>query len=842
MFARHTLTQAGGAPQAGLLAGVVLVATLAVAAQAPSPVLGELFGHAITVGPDGQPLRVAGVRVTLASKTEPTLSFETQTDATGAYAFKNVPVGDYLLTATGREYEEFKREVRVVAGTRSEVILELRLKAVREEVTVTGEAPGIRPQQTMPKSELQQQTLQNAPLVSEQFQDALPLLPGVVRGADGLLNIKGAQSTQAGWLVNSANVADSVTGEQAINLPIDVIQEVEVLPNPYSAEYGKFAGAVTTIETKPAKSNFEFSLQNFLPRLRRRNGALRGVESATPRVTFTGPILKDRLAFLQSFEYRFVRTPVTSLPALARDQELESFDSFTQLDATINPNHLLSVVVSLYPQKNRFATLSTFNPQEATANYRQRGWFAGLRDHFIFSNQAVLESAFSIKDFDVRIFPAQGGTGEPFVLRPERNFGEFFNTQARNTRRYEWIEVYHLPQLTWHGAHYWKLGLNLTHHSFDGYHASRPVRVERGDTTLAELIEFFGPTAIARNKFEFTFFAQDRWNLTRRLTLDLGLRFDRDSLADENLLAPRLGLAYLLTADNKTVLRAGIGLFYDKVPLNVGYFEQLQQRVVTRFAPDGLTVIDGPRIYVNHLAGGRLRTPRSLAFNLEVDRELTRQWLVRFSYQERQGRREYILQPFADLAGVPTLLLSASGRSRYREFQLAATYRFRESDFLNASYVRAQATGNLNRFQQFFGNFEDPVIRPDEHSLLSSDVPNRFLLWGEVTLPFKIILAPVLEIRDGFPFSLIDAERNFLGPRNRAGRFPLFAALDAQLFRDFKVKAFGKARSFRVGIKFFNLLRHFNPRDFQNNVDALDAGTFYNSRGKLIRGKLSLTF
>ncbi len=368
------------------------------------------------------------------------------------------------------------------------------------------------------------------------------------------------------------------------------------------------------------------------------------------------------------------------------------------------------------------------------------------------------------------------------------------------------------------------------------------MRIERADATLAELIEFLGPTAIARNKIEFTFFAQDHWNLARRLTLDLGLRFDRDSLADENLLAPRLGLAYLLTADNKTVVRAGIGLFYDKVPLNVGYFEQLQQRVVTRFAADGHTITDGPRVYVNRLDGERLRTPRSLAFNLEVDRELTRQWLVRFSYQERQGRREYILHAFEDLAGVPTLLLSPTGRSRYREFQLAATYRFRESDFLNASYVRSQATGNLNRFQQFFGNFEDPIIRPDEYSLLSSDVPNRFLLWGELTLPFKIMLAPVLEIRDGFPFSLIDAERNFVGPRNRAGRFPLFAALDAQLFRDFKVKAFGKVRSFRVGIKFFNLLRHFNPRDFQNNVDALDAATFYNSRGKLIRGKLSLTF
>ena len=46
-------------------------------------------------------------------------------------------------------------------------------------------------------------------------------------------------------------------------------------------------------------------------------------------------------------------------------------------------------------------------------------------------------------------------------------------------------------------------------------------------------------------------------------------------------------LAYLVTRDNKTVLRSGVGLFYDKIPLNVAYFEQLQQRQVTRFAADG---------------------------------------------------------------------------------------------------------------------------------------------------------------------------------------------------------------------------------------------------------------
>jgi hypothetical protein len=68
-------------------------------------------------------------------------------------------------------------------------------------------------------------------------------------------------------------------------------------------------------------------MQNFIPRLRDRDGTIAGIGGATPRMTFTGPIVKDRIAVTQSFEYRFVRTPVNSLPPLARDTKLESFDS-----------------------------------------------------------------------------------------------------------------------------------------------------------------------------------------------------------------------------------------------------------------------------------------------------------------------------------------------------------------------------------------------------------------------------------------------------------------------------------------------------------------------------------
>ena len=55
-----------------------------------------------------------------------------------------------------------------------------------------------------------------------------------------------------------------------------------------------------------------------------------------------------------------------------------------------------------------------------------------------------------------------------------------------------------------------------------------------------------------------------------------GLRYDRDSIGKNNNLAPRLGFVVTPTDSDRTVVRGGVGLFYDKIPLNVGSFEQYQ--------------------------------------------------------------------------------------------------------------------------------------------------------------------------------------------------------------------------------------------------------------------------
>src|SRR6185295_15913673 len=125
----------------------------------------------------------------------------------------------------------------------------------------------------------------------------------------------------------------------------------------------------------------------------------------------------------------------------------------------------------------------------------------------------------------------------------------------------------------------------------------------------------------------------------------------------------------LPTASGRTVVRGGIGLFYDKIPLNIGAFEQYQKQIVTSFAADGVTVADGPRLIRNIGPGDLkgLRNPYSVAGNVQLDHQVTEHLLFRIGYEERRTHRDFIIEPGAIPPGTAgqtgTLSLLNTGRS-----------------------------------------------------------------------------------------------------------------------------------------------------------------------------------
>ncbi|MBV8857551.1 MAG: TonB-dependent receptor [Acidobacteria bacterium] len=828
---RHACRALSGMLVPVLLSLLLIVNTSGVAgAQQAQAATGKLRGAVSAAGPDGQAYNIPAASLKLTGTAQ--VAANASANDAGEYEFAGLSPGEYTLEADAQGFKTASKSVSVRAGEISVENVTLEVADVSESVTVVSSGgQGIDATEAAPAAEMKQSTLQTLPLARERFTDALPLVPGVVRGPDGQIDVKGGRPSQSGMTVNSSNVTDPVTGEYAINLPVEAVESVRVNTNPYSAGYGNFTAGVTEVETRSGADKWQLQFQNFFPRLRRTDSHIAGVESITPRLAFGGPVVKGKLSFFQSFEYRFVRTPVESRPLAERDTKLESFDSYTRADWEIDSKNHLSTTFSLFPQKLGYVGLNTFNPRETTPDFRQHGFFWAVNESRVVGGSSLLESRLSVKQFDADVYPSSGGGVMNFA--PDKNSGSFYNRQERNSRRYEAQEVYSFAPPEFAGTHSMKVGVGFIRDTFDGENVSGTVRILRADGTRSQQIDFVGEGGLRRDKTAASSFFEDKWTLNRQLTLEYGVRFDRDTVASENNLAPRLGVAFAPFADGRTVIRGGVGLFYDSVNLNVATFEQTQQRVLTSFAADGVQVVGQPVRQRPLLEDEALRTPRSVNWNVEVDREWLKNLLIRVGYAQREARREFVVNPVEDPTGDSPLMLTNGGRASYKEFQLTARYRLRERGELVASYTRSKSEGDLNDFNSYYGNFQNPVIRPDERGPLPWDAPDRFLLWGDFAVKYGITVAPVLDIRSGFPVSNIDEDRNFVGGRDRAGRFPAFASLDMQVLKS--VSAPGQWKEsyrFRLGAKVFNVTNHFNPRDYQGNLASAEFGGFYNGVGR----------
>lgn len=794
--------------------------------QSTGQATGTVQGMVFTADADGGRSVVPAVKISLDGSSH----IETQSTPEGKFVLSAIPAGSYTITAQASGMGA-TQHIEVTAATVSEVELQMKLQAVTESTTVTASAEPADTKEPSGTDTVGESAVRNMPNIDEQFQSLLPLIPGIVRGPNGLINMKGARASQNGSLVNSADVTDPATGTSAINIPIDVVSSIHVLSTPYDSEYGKFTGAVSNVETRSGDFNkFRVSGQNFIPRLRRIDGSIMGIAAFSPRITFSGPIVKDRVAFTQSFEYRYERDPVDSLPPLQSYNRSENFNSYTQFDVNISQKQTASASFAIFPQRLDYYGLNTFTPQPSAPDLNERGYQAYLQHRYVTDSGDLLTSQVSFRKFDADVVP---NSSAPYQILVEAAEGGFFNHQNRDTTRTEWEEIYRSHPHHFFGSHELDAGVDFAHSSYDGRQQFLPVQIVGVAGYPLEQIQF-GPTStFSVDQNETAWFVGDKWTVSNRLTFDLGLRFDRDSVTDSVSPAPRAGFILALTKDGKTMLKGGAGFFYDRVPLDIPAFPYLPSRTVSTLAPLG-EVLSSTE-YANVIANG-LRNPRSEVWNLEVDRQVTSDFLLRVGYQQRNTVREFFLDPIA-YGATGNLSLSNRGSDFYKEFQLTGRYRIHHST-LNASYVRSRAYGDLNDFNQFFGNDPQAVIQPNQRGRLNFDAPNRVLGWGEIAAPWKLTFAPVLDVHTGFPYSTINQYREFVGPRNEL-QLPRFVSTDLQIWREIRLP---KEKHARVGFGVFNVFNHPNYRDVQNDVDSYRFGEFFNGVSREFHGKFVLEF
>jgi outer membrane receptor protein involved in Fe transport len=157
----------------------------------------------------------------------------------------------YEIAVTLAGFETVTKRITIETNVPPKVDFQLVPKGQTETVTVNPEGPGVDlTSSSGGVPTLNASTLKSLVQLNQDFQDALPLLPGVVRGIDGLIRIKGGRTNQANTLVNSASVIDPFTGQAALSLPAEAVESVQVLANPFSSEYGRFSSGVVDVNTR----------------------------------------------------------------------------------------------------------------------------------------------------------------------------------------------------------------------------------------------------------------------------------------------------------------------------------------------------------------------------------------------------------------------------------------------------------------------------------------------------------------------------------------------------------------------------------------------------------------
>ena len=738
------------------------------------------------------------------------------TDETGHFQF-DLPPGRYELTADLSGFTHVQRALSVGADP---IALEFTmLVAASEQVIVTAvPEPIIGAPSAAAEASLPRDVIQSAMLPNNTFDDVLPMLPNVVRGPDGLISVAGARAPQGQMLVNGLSETDPVLGEPDVMLPLDPIASVTVLANGYPSEFGQAAGGVTLVEMRPGTDRFHVNVNSFNPRLHFTSRGIDGVEAWEPNFGVSGPIVKGRLWFTQGADYRYVRNYYDTV-AGPQANKYTAVLSWTSLDLSVTPNHRVSVWTDVDPQTTDHVNVGRFTPAASVPGLRRGGPRGAITDRLVLGADTTLESSLQAASLPTRVTSAGP---QPYAVGHEVTSGDYFNQQDRTASRVELSETYTHALSRGASRHVVKAGGHVASLAFAGTNTSGLVSGLRSDGTLARAIDFSGSPHLAAHGWESTLFLQDTWTPRPGVSVEAGVRYDTATLADGGVVAPRLGVTW--TIGDKTTVSAGAGVFADKVMLAAAAFPGMQSRTVAEYDAAG-ALLAPPEVYVNALRGP-LRMPRAESWHVQIDRRFDNGWIGRVSYQDRSGSDEPVIDAVAGATGAGSLVLSSTGRSRARSLETTVGYRSGSSgQSVYVSYVRASTTGNLNDFASIAGNAMEPFVQPDQTGPLSSDVPDRLLAWGLLTLPREIQLAPSVEIRSGFPFSPIDDAWRYVGARNGA-RFPVFSSLD--LFVSRVVKLPRGLPHARIGLKLYGIASTGNARDIQRDVARADFGTTYN--------------
>ena len=551
----------------------------------------------------------------------------------GTAAISALPLtGTYTVAVSKLGFgNEERKNIALRSGETATLKVTLLVGSETEKVVVFGTAEGVRADPQIGRR-LDSRQIDETPILGRKVT-TLPLLNAAFRQAKGtgdlFVNatyfVTGAGGRRQTTVTLDGANNDEAWGRQTMiaTVPLGAIQEITLLANAFSSEFGWTSGPAVNIVTKSGTNTLRgeglfmtrpgtwqarrFSTSDFCapsvpscvtPSTLR---AINPVDVPDALGQFSGsiggPIVRDKTFFFASGDYtRQNRTTFLSpsLPAflLPANGSLDYTGHYRQTLFNGRVDHAFTPTESLMLRTN-IDRFYDDNPQDAVGGtsapsvarrYSRRSWTGQANETSILSANLLNEARLAylngdpVTKWEARTLSttyARAGS-VPFTIGQSR-LSDLFGRQAQLSDTLSWA----------HGNHYLRFGASGIRHSSGGT-GSEPGTAVLGtftfkstttapfdQLTLADVQQYtqpinFGISSYKLTQWLYTGFVQDSMHLRSDLTLDVGLRYDRQTLTDaRNNFAPRVGFGWHPYGDSRLAIRGGYGMYYTQIRSNL---------------------------------------------------------------------------------------------------------------------------------------------------------------------------------------------------------------------------------------------------------------------------------
>ena len=805
-----------------------LLLTLAIACTAAAQ---TAAGPTVAVV-DENGVAVASARVSV--QAPPAAAVRRETDYTGRAAFPGVAAGLYTVRVEKEGFYAFESAaVQVTPGSTVEIGI-THLQEVREVVDVHESPPAIDPAQVSSKETLSGLDVVNMVFpATHDYRNAINFIPGVVSDQSGQPHVAGAQSYQTVTLLDGFNVSQPANGLLLIRVGTDAFRSIQVEPSREPAEAGKGSGGLLMLNTGIGDDHFRFWATNFIPSVQNKHGWR--FDQFLPLITFSGPIIKHRIWFYNSFDGEYDNLIYTALPVGQDNDHIIRFGNLTKLQTNITSRNILTTGFLVNHLHDQYAFLSPQSPQFSNPKDVEYSYFPSIKDQHYFANGMLAEAGLGFVQYDINLTPYGSN---PYFVNTQTTGGSFYVSTETTATRWQGLGNVYLPPQQWHGRHDFKVGIDVDRISYDAHYNRQPISYLSDNNTLtsadlcltaAQNAQFpctrystFSPAPLVEQyNSEVSAYAEDRWSITNRLLVEPGVRWDWDNIVHHNNVAPRLAGTYVVDDAGTTKISAGIGVIYESTPifLIARPFAGSRQDIFFSIPNSSCTVncvtTTGPVNTTFTADTANLETPRFVNWSLGLEKKLPAAIYMKAEYFQRRGTNGFVYDSRAN-STTGDFVLENTREDHYDAFQITLRRNFRETYSVMGAYTRSHARSN----QALDFNVDSPILAPQQPGPYPWDAPNRFLAWGY--LPFFSLpilhqteVAYSMEARTGFPFNEYTDQQQLIGKPGEQ-RFPEYFSLNLQLEKRFHL--FGYYLALRGG--FDNITGRCDPYVVNGVIDA----------------------